>query len=508
MTSSRNATMPTALQCIAAVIAVMALQCPVASASVPTKSPGASIGHALDAVQSTPGAFPAVSAVIVQGDEPAWIQVRGRLRADDPLEADAGTLFYIASQTKSFMGLLGAVLDRKGVLPLDTTLADVWPSLRLPAPADPRQITMADLLSHQEGLTTDTLNFVTAYLRDIPAADYPRWLATEVRTRDPGFRYANLGDLVYGAALEAHTGRDWHAWLDEQVLRPLQLQEGVSSRPSTMPAARIAWNHQWDGRAWHAYPAKPDALMHAAGGLQASADAMATWMRANLGLGEAGAALEPADFNRAQHPIVKAGLTDGQIDCNGYSLGWYTCFYKGQRALMHPGSYPGTVSVTVLVPSARAGLSLVVNSDSAMEGFELEVMKAFIGLATGQDGEDARLQAAVDAYPARLARLVDKRSQALAASRSDPAWGGWDWRPDSAGLRTCTGSFHDELFGTLVVRESGRGLSADIGARHLLLEPARPGLFAASDGTLEPPEPMTCHPDAGTFEWRGRTFRR
>jgi len=466
------------------------------------------IERALDAAQDLPGAFPAVSAAIVQGDAAPWIHVRGQAHSGEDTAADGGTLFYIASQTKSFMGLLGAELDRSGVLPLDTTLADVWPSLRLPAPADPHRITMAGLLSHQEGLTTDTLNFVTAYVRDLPAADYPQWLATETATRAPGFRYANLGDLIYGAALETRTGRSWHDWLDEAVLRPLHLEDGISSRPSRLAPGRIAWNHQWDGQAWHASAPKPDALMHAAGGLLASTDAMATWMQANLGVAGMRGILVAADFARSQQPIAKAHLADGEIDCDGYSLGWYSCMYKGQRALMHPGSYVGTVSVTVLVPSVRAGLSLAVNSDSAMEGFELEVMKAFIGLATGQSGENERLDAAVAALPSRLAGKADKRMDAIATARADPSWGGWHWKPGAPELQACAGSFHDALFGTLLVRVEGKRLVADAGEMHLSLEPAKPGLFAASDGTLEPPEPLACRPKAGTIEWHGRTFGR
>lgn len=466
------------------------------------------IQQAVDKLQAVPGAYPAVSAVIVQGNAAPWIHIRGRLKADQAAEADADTLFYMASQTKSFMGLLGAVLDRKGVLPLDTTLSGIWPQLRLPAPADPHRITMADLLSHQEGLTTDTLNNVTAYVRDIPAAEYPHWLETETSTRDPGFRYANLGDLIYGAALETRTGRNWHDWLDAEVLQPLRLDHGITSRPSRMSPGRFAWNHQWDGKAWHALAPKPDALMHAAGGLFASGKAMATWMQANLGSAGAGGALEPSDFARAQQPVAVAHMSDGQINCDGYSLGWYSCSYKGQQALMHPGSYVGTVSVTVLVPSAHAGLALVVNSDSAMEGFELEVMKAFIGLATGQDGEAARLDAVVAAFPSRLAKTVDKRARAMAGSRADPSWGGWSWTPGKEELEACSGTFRNALFGPMIVGTASGEVTADIGARHLVLKPARPGLFAATDGTLEPVEPVTCHPDDGTIEWRHRVFRR
>ena len=124
------------------------------------------------------------------------------------------------------------------------------------------------------------------------------------------------------------------------------------------------------------------------------------------------------------------------------------------------------------------------------------------------DGEVARLEAAVDAFPARLAAVVEKREAVVAESRADASWGGWTWQPDDGELQACTGRFTDDLFGTLVVREAEGAWVADIGARHLRLEPAKPGLFAASDGTLDAPEAMTCRPETRTFEWRGRTFRR
>ena len=254
----------------------------------------------------------------------------GRAAADRDAPADARTRFYIASQTKSFMGLLAATLDARGTFPLSTTLADVWPDLRLPMPADPRRISMADLLSHQEGLSTDTLNVITAHMRDVPASEYPRLLASEVTPRAAGFRYANLGDLIYGAALEASTGKGWRDWLDSIVLRPLDLG-GISSRASTVPATQLAWNHQWDGTRWRVLPPKPDALMHAAGGLVASPAAMARWMQVNLGMGDAHDALPVAAWLRSQQPVAQSKLADGEIDCNGYSLGWYTCLYRGQR---------------------------------------------------------------------------------------------------------------------------------------------------------------------------------
>ncbi len=466
----------------------------------------APIGRSLDAVMRVPGGGPAMAAVIVQGDA-EWIAVRGRVRADRAGDADADTRFYIASQTKSFIGLLAATLDARGDFPLSKTLADVWPGVRLPAPADPRRITMADLLSHQEGLSTDTLNVLTAHVRDVRASEYPSLLATEVAPRAAGFRYANIGDLIYGAALEAATGRNWRDWLDAAILRPLEL-DGVSPRTSTIPPGRLGWNHQWDGAHWRALRPKPDALMHAAGGLAATPRAMARWMQANLGAGDAGGALPAAAWQRSQQPIAQSKLADGEIDCNGYSLGWYACSYRGQQALMHPGSYDGAVSVTVLVPSARAGMSLMASSDSAMEGLQLEMMKAFIGLATGQAGEGERLSKAVEAFPAKVEAKAAKRRAAIEQDRADPQWGGWTWTPDAAALRACGGAFGNRLYGTMRIERDGRGLVARVGELRMRLEPAQPGLFAASTAALAPPEPLHCDADAGVVRWRGQEFRK
>ena len=158
--------------------------------------------------------------------------------------------------------------------------------------------------------------------------------------------------------------------------------------------------------------------MHAAGGLAATPKAMAHWMQVNLDIGDASGALPAAAWQRSQQPIARSKLADGEIDCNGYSLGWYSCSYRGQQALMHPGSYDGAVSVTVLVPSAKAGMSLMANSDSAMEGLQLEMMKAFIGLASGQAGEAERLRKAVEAYPAKVEAKASRFGRKSPMSRS------------------------------------------------------------------------------------------
>lgn len=465
------------------------------------------IRAALADIQKTPGSFPAVSALIVHGDATPLRFVQGVARAGHPGTVDRGSRFYIASQTKSFIALLAAHLDETGVLPLDTSLAEIWPRLALPAPADPAKITMADLLSHQERLKTDTLNFLTAYVRAVPASDYPTMLARYTQAREEGFRYANIGDLIYGAALETRTGRGWKDWLRQEVLRPLRLEQ-VHSRSSQAPTHRMVWNHRWDGSAWIAYPPKPDELMHAAGGLLASTDDMATWMRANLRRHSPTGTPSARGFERAQRPIAQAKLSDGEFVCDGYSLGWYSCVYKDERVLMHPGSYTGVVSATVLLPARDAGFSLVVNSDSAIEGLALELMKAFIGLSTDKGGESERLRKAVADYPSRLARVVSARRESVQKARADGIWGDWAWMPSQSETRRYLGVFRSERLGRLEVVRGARGLEVRLGEMRLNLTPASPGLFGASKSPLDAPEVFRYADDVDSLRWDDDRFVR
>jgi hypothetical protein len=175
---------------------------------------------------------------------------------------------------------------------------------------------------------------------------------------------------------------------------------------------------------------------------------------------------------------------------------------------MHPGGYRGVVSVTVLLPAMDTGLSLVANSDSAMEGLQLELMKVFIGLATGQSGETERLHKVVAGYPDRLARTVAGRLDAVQKTRREESWSGWKWAPSRAETERYIGTFQSERLGSLDVVQGDDGLEARLGAMRLMLTPASSDLFGASESTLDAPEPFRYADDAGSLRWNSDTFTR
>lgn len=467
----------------------------------------AGVREIFEAASVVTGSFPGAAVIVATGYGTPEIWTYGVTHAGGAVAVSADTPFYIASNTKSYVGLLAARLDQKGVLPLDTTLAQVWPALKLPGGLDPTTISMRDLLSHQAPLKTDTLNFRTAYTDDVPAAAYPELIGRYTTAREPGFSYSNLGYLIYGAALEARTGNSWRWWLQQEVLGPLGLTH-TAARTSVFGADTVVWRHQWSGSGWYAYPPKDDATMHAAGGLVSSPSDLARWIQAHL-RAEAGM----QDMNRAmrlaQSQISTPNAQLGPIFCDGYGLGWMRCTYKGRRLLMHSGEYSGARALIMIAPEFDVGIAIVTNSDSMTGTLGQESALLFVDMLAGDPEAPARKASILQHYAGGPGQLARSRAQSVDDARNEPGWAGWTWRPTEADLAGYVGRFVSPRLGTMEIsRRTDGALMARIGALHLNLTPAKPGMFGAQADAFSLPEAFQYSASRDTITWDDDTFQR
>src|SRR6218665_2419289 len=141
------------------------------------------------ASRRAPSASPALSIVMVEQGRAPVVYVDGVADVRNGAVADRNTPFYIASMTKAYVGLMAATLDLRGVFDLDQTMTDVWPGLILKN-RDASAITFRQLLSHQAAIENDELTGLTAYVRDVSAAEYAEIL-TRTEAREAGFQYDN-----------------------------------------------------------------------------------------------------------------------------------------------------------------------------------------------------------------------------------------------------------------------------------------------------------------------------
>lgn len=465
-----------------------------------------------------PDLGPGFAVVVVTADEMLLNRATGSRHASTGAALTADTPMYIASQTKAYLGLLAATLDERGVLPLDSTLADHWPDLELPGDLDPDTYTMRDLLTHQVPLRADFIVTLEAYAMHVAAEDYPRLLAAHGEAREAGFDYDNIGYNIYAAILETETGKPWQSWLEEVLFEPLGL-EHTSARTSDFDEGELSWGHIWQGddRGWHAYPPKSDGMMQSAGGMFTSPGDMARWLQIQL-RGDADVGGIDAGTIRATHTSYAAtGMEDRrnayELECSGYSLGWNLCDYKGHTVYIHGGGYTGMRSMMAFAPTLDVGIAAFSNSDNMTGWLTSRTVTMYLQFLTEDEEAERYADLRVELYPQRIERLLEHRTERIGEMEASPHWGGWEWQPKVAELRDYEGAWRtDEPYLDIDVRLEDDRLMLWWGDSRRTLRPATRDLFGAQSAPYEAIEAVQFERDeAGSVSalvWEERRYRR
>ena len=139
---------------------------------------------------------------------------------------DAGTVFRIASMTKSFTAAAVLALRDDGRLALDDPAEESVPELRglaLPSPDSPR-VSLRHLLTMTAGFPTD--DPWGDRQQELPLAEFSAFLARGLSFAwAPGtrFEYSNLGYAILGRVITAATGQPYSEFVRDRLLRPLGL---------------------------------------------------------------------------------------------------------------------------------------------------------------------------------------------------------------------------------------------------------------------------------------------
>ncbi len=467
-------------------------------------------------LDGVPGLGPGYAVVVVDRERQLLGYARGQRNVATGAPMTMHTPLYIASQTKAWMGLLAQLLDRRGVLRLDSTLAEHWPQLHLPDGVDPAAWTLADLLNHRVPLSADAITTLEAYIGSPDPALYPRLLETLASARPDGFDYDNLGYTIYAAILHQHTGRRWQDWLQQELFVPLRLRE-TAARTSVFDPAQLAYNHQWLGaeQGWRVVAPKPDAIMHAAGGMMTSPRDMGRWLRLQLGAVPQGfdaQALQAAHGIGAR--LDQKARNAYELPCRGYAFGWNVCDFEGHVLYIHGGSYTGARSMMAFSPDLGVGIGVFSNSDNATGWFTSRTVVQFFQYLVDHPEAAAWARIRQAAYPQRVAEQLAGLRAHQAKERADPRWQGWHWQPAVTELDAYAGCFQGERLPVVATIEGGNdgGLRLRMGVLARRLEPALPDLFGAQDGSLDAPQPLRFLHDAdgvvSGFEFDGERYLR
>lgn len=284
---------------------------------------------------------------------------------------DSGTVFRIASMTKSFTAMAILRLRDEGKLSLDDP-AEKWVpelrTLRYPTSDSPR-ITVRHLMSHATGFPEDNP------WGDQQLADTDEELSAMMRrgipfSNAPGvaYEYSNYAFAILGRIVTKASGVPYRRYIQQNILAPLGMTS-TTLEPASVPASRLAQGYRWEDEQWKREPQLPDGAFGSMGGMLTSmrdlgvyvANYLDAWPPrdgAELGALRRASLREMQQIHRPR-PAVATRTASGALQLYsggyGYGLGISgNCDFA--HIVAHSGGLPGFGSIMRWLPEYGVGI--------------------------------------------------------------------------------------------------------------------------------------------------------
>jgi CubicO group peptidase (beta-lactamase class C family) len=326
--------------------------------------------------------LPALGAAIIREDGVTGAVV-GVRKAGASIPATIDDKWHLGSDTKAMTAVVVATLVERGMLKWTSTIGEIFPAFAKGFPAEFRKITVAELLSHQAGLTAN-LDW-RAVAKSAPTLREQRVNALKAAAQTkliakPGkkYEYSNLGYTIAGAVAEQVVNQQWETLVREIVFNPLGMTSCGFGGTGTPGKIDQPWPHTQDGKPTPANGPEVDnaAVMGPAGIVHCSIADWAKFIGDQLhGERGTGALLKPETYRLLHEPQFGGD----------YALGWI--------ATPRPWG-----NGTVLTHSGSNTLNFCVVWIAPKRGFAVLSM-------TNQGGDDAG-KAADEAVSALITNIV------------------------------------------------------------------------------------------------------
>jgi len=317
---------------------------------------------------------------------------------------DAGTVFRIASMTKSFTASAVLALRDAGLLRLDDPVTDFVPELRGQdgVTEDSPAISLRHLLTMTAGFPTD--DPWGDRQQGTPLPEFAALLARGVRSAwAPGtrFEYSNLGYALLGRVISATAQADYPDFVRARLLSPLGMTRTGFEAGEFDPAG-LARGYARGTDGWTELTPDPLGAFAPMGGVFSCVRDLARWVDGFAAAfppgGERGGdphPLYPATRREMQQPAVIMPRAQQRFpgdpaagSQNGYGFGLFTEETSAWgRLVYHSGGYPGFGSHMRWHP--ETGLGVIVLANSTYAGASVlaaRLMEEVLRAAAAEDG--------------------------------------------------------------------------------------------------------------------------
>jgi CubicO group peptidase (beta-lactamase class C family) len=168
-----------------------------------------------------------MAIAVVKDDRIIYEKYLGIADVDKNIKVSENTLFYIASVTKSFTAMAALILESKGKLDFNKSLAATFPEINFATELKADRITIEHLIVHTSGIENRPIGTLKAYTGSYEKDKLHTLLEkfTVVNTDAPfrEFEYTNIGYNILELILEREIGSDWKSLVEQELLQPLKM---------------------------------------------------------------------------------------------------------------------------------------------------------------------------------------------------------------------------------------------------------------------------------------------
>ena len=450
--------------------------------------------------------LPGMAIGIVEDEHLVYAQGFGfaDLEACSPSTPETG--YYLLSTTKSFTGLLGALLSETGEIRLDQPLTDFIPDLTLPEPLNPGQVTVRQLLTHSQPFRNGGLNFRPSTEGELDRESTMAVLSKFSQPKEPSFEYSNLGYILAGVIFEVATGENWRDLLEKRVFLPL----GMSRTTTSIDRARqsdfgLRYSLDEEGD-FVPVPNKHDSQMNPAGGVVSTVNDLARWVIAELHEGRhLGEQVYPkVAVRQALAPQVQFDWTHYKFRRYAYGLGVHLSEYDGDLVVHHFG---GGIHVSFM-PEHKLGVIILTNNVTIGSVVTHRMAALTYDYLLQKESFEARVSQVLADARSSIGRIRQnwsgERRDVLARANPDDS---------RVAISDLTGAYASERLGTIEISQSGDHLVMRYGAAQSVMNRLDGNSFTLLFSEVDRGVPQVFDfyfRVTGEFvlEWDGRVFVR
>lgn len=347
------------------------------------------------------------AAGVVCGDGATWSGGAGYADLASGTMADPGTLYRVASITKTFTGTAVMQLRDAGLLDLDEQAITYLPEMRDSARLDARLglVTPRRMLAHASGLASEppgtdwavpryqglvalTLGEPGAIATRVPASQHPKY---------SNLAYQLLGEVV------ARTARTTYVeYMQEKILLPLEMDA-----TSFDPAADFPRQLPATGYAPRAFSDELDIAsamppLWAEGGLWSCVEDLMKWVSAQLA----------AHRRSAVSPVILSGASlremhaprylDGSDWTQAWGLSWSAVRRDDAVWIQHSGALPGFSTAVCFDPQGQVGGVALINGSADAAGLAMDLAGIVLKAARARPPRIGRPEPTPEAFRSLL----------------------------------------------------------------------------------------------------------